>query len=236
MSAYWPEVTDKVIPDLAAAYILTILERHPDPHEIARVGVAGLRQVLRSQGQASGVTDTALARLVNAAQANTVAPAEKRVILAETRYLLRRLRHIVEDISAVEAVIADAVAGDGDAMEIDELEGISTVAAATFVAEVQDISNFETESKLASYAGLALSRRQTGKTMDRHRPQMRANRHLKVCLLNMASGRLFRHAASREYYERKKAEGKNHKQAMRALARHLIRTLYALLRRRKASS
>lgn len=31
LSMYWPEATGKVIPDLAAGYILTILERHPDP-------------------------------------------------------------------------------------------------------------------------------------------------------------------------------------------------------------
>ena len=235
LSMYWPEATGKVIPDLAAGYILTILERHPDPQELARLGVAGLRQVLRSTGHTGGITDARLAKLVQTAQSNTVAPAEKRVILAEVRFLARRLRHILVDIEAAEDIIVEAVEADGDAIEVDALEGISTVAAATFMAEVQDIANFATESRLASYAGLGLARRQTGKTMDRKTPQMRANRYLKVCLLNMAAGRVFRHPASRDYYERKRAEGKNYKQAMRALARHLVRTLFSLLRARQPS-
>lgn len=231
LAAYWPELTDSVVPDLAASYVLTILERHPDPAEIASLGVQGLRHILRSQSHPGGVSDGRLAKLVQAAQANTVSPQEKPVILAEARFLVRRLRHVVEDVAAVEAVIAQAVQGDADARELDSLDGISTVSAATFVAEVQDIANFATEPQLASYAGLGLSRRQTGKTMDRKRPQRRANRHLKVCLLNVAAGRVFRHPPSRAYYDRKRGEGKNHKQALRALARHVVRLLYGVLRR-----
>jgi len=231
LAAAWPEATEALVPDLTAAYILTILERHPDPAEIASLGVQGLRLVLRSGPKScgTGVTNARLQSLVDLAASNTIAPAEKRVILAEVRFLVRRVRHLVDDLRELESIMAEAIAGDKEAARIDQLAGISTVAAATFMGEVQDIQNFESERKLASYAGLGLVRRQTGKTLNRNRAQMRSNRQLKLCIHNMALGRLFHHAESKEYYNRKRSEGKNHKQALRALARHLLRLLYRTL-------
>ncbi|MFN8993201.1 MAG: IS110 family transposase, partial [Pseudomonadota bacterium] len=40
-------------------------------------------------------------------------------------------------------------------------------------------------------------------------------------------------ATSRAYYDRKRAQGKTHMQATRALARHLVRVLFSMLKQNR---
>ena len=55
------------------------------------------------------------------------------------------------------------------------------------------------------------------------------NKRLKSALFNSAFASLH-HEPSRQYYDKKRAEHKSHKQSVVALARHRLDTLYAMLR------
>ena len=64
-----------------------------------------------------------------------------------------------------------------------------------------------------------------------HQPR-RGNRALKSALYLSAFASL-RHSSSRAYYDRKRAEGKNHTAALTCLARRRVDVLHAMIRDRQ---
>jgi hypothetical protein len=84
----------------------------------------------------------------------------------------------------------------------------------------------------ASVAGVAPAPapRDSGRISgNHHRPRRLHRRLLRTCYLAALSS-LKNSPASRAFYDRKRHEGKNHKQALLALARRRINVLWAMLR------
>ena len=102
--------------------------------------------------------------------------------------------------------------------------------AADFIANTGgDMSAFGTCDRLASVAGLAPAPRDSGRIGNLHRPKRYNRRLLRTCYLAALSS-LKSSTASRTFYDRKRGEGKTHKQALIALARRRINVIWALLR------
>ena len=104
------------------------------------------------------------------------------------------------------------------------------MTAASIVAEIQDIKDFATEAKLASYAGVGLKKHQTGKSANYWLPQLRSNRRLKRFFMHLALQNSTMDARSGAYVQKKLSDGKKPLQARRALARQLVRVVYSMLR------
>ena len=104
------------------------------------------------------------------------------------------------------------------------------LVAAEFAVAVGDLSTFASPDHLAAYAGLAPVPNDSGKrTGNLHRPQ-RYNRRLRHVFFMAALTAIRDHGPNREYYQRKRAEGRRHQQAVIALARRRVNVLWALLR------
>ena len=71
--------------------------------------------------------------------------------------------------------------------------------------------------------------RRSGTSIRGEHPSRRGNKKLKRALILSAFAALH-HPPSRAYYDRKRAEGKRHNQAIIALARRLSEALFAMLR------
>ena len=103
------------------------------------------------------------------------------------------------------------------------------INAARLLAEVADVRRFRTEAQLALYAGVAPLDASSGR-QQRHRLNRSGNRQLNAALHMIALTQARIHAPARDYIARRRAEGKTGREALRALKRHLIRTIYRLLR------
>lgn len=103
------------------------------------------------------------------------------------------------------------------------------VIEAQVQARTGDGTAFPTAGHLAAYAGLAPVTRRSGSSIRGESPSRRGNKHLKRAFFLAAFASLS-DPASRTYYERKKAEGKRHKQALMCLARRRVDVLFAMLR------
>ena len=88
---------------------------------------------------------------------------------------------------------------------------------------------FASAGHLASYAGLAPVTWRSGSSIRGDHPSRKGNKILKRALFLSAFAAL-KDPLSRAYYDRKRAEGKRHNQALIALARRRCDTLYAMLR------
>ncbi|MGA5261417.1 transposase, partial [Streptomyces griseoincarnatus] len=109
------------------------------------------------------------------------------------------------------------------------MPGIGVRTAAVLLTTVGDGSSFPSAAHLASYAGLAPTTRQSGTSIHGEHAPRGGNRQLKRAMFLSAFAALH-DPASRSYYDRCRARGKTHTQALLRLARHRISVLFAMLR------
>ena len=109
-----------------------------------------------------------------------------------------------------------------------EIPGCGPITAARILAEVGDPQRFTSEAKLASYAGVAPLDASSGR-QQRHRLNRAGNRRLNRALYTSALTQIRIHPPAREYFARRLTEGKTRREALRALKRQLIRSIYRLL-------
>jgi transposase len=110
-----------------------------------------------------------------------------------------------------------------------ELPGCGGVTAAKLLAEIGPIERFRTDAQLARHGGVAPLQASSGRT-QRHRLDRGGNRQLNCALHRIAitQGRV--HPPARTYLERKRAEGKSRREAIRCLKRQLARTVFNTLK------
>ncbi|MEU9305937.1 transposase, partial [Streptomyces sp. NPDC048269] len=114
---------------------------------------------------------------------------------------------------------------------ITSMPGLGIVLGAEFLAATGgDMTVFGTPDRLAGFGGVAPVPRDSGKISGNLRRPQRYNRRLQRVLYTSALFSIRRSEESRRFYERKRAEGKRHTQAVLALARRRVNVLWALLR------
>ena len=140
---------------------------------------------------------------------------------------LEDLRRIDEQMRASKRRIADAVKASGTTTT--DVFGIGPVGAAIAVGQTRDVSRFANRDRFAAYNGTAPIEVGSGEHHV-HRLSRRGNRQLNHAI-HMAAITQIRHAHSpgRAYYDRKLAEGKTKKEALRALKRRISDALYERL-------
>ncbi len=112
---------------------------------------------------------------------------------------------------------------------IKSIPGIGHVYGATIVAEIGDISRFRNAHHLASYGGIAPAKEESGSSVKKKKKRKGGNRRLKNAFIQSAQYAIDSDDTAREYYDKKRAEGKKHRQAIRALARRRVEVIYAML-------
>jgi transposase len=106
-----------------------------------------------------------------------------------------------------------------------DLNGIGPSGAARLLVEVGDITRFPSKGHFASWNGTAPIDASSGDQV-RHRLSRAGNRQINQVLHIMATVQLRNPSHGREYYDRRKADGKTSMEAMRALKRRLSDIVY----------
>ncbi|OEU86479.1 transposase [Streptomyces abyssalis] len=215
--------------DLTTIGPLTLLTGHQTPDSVRRTDHSSLASWLHSR------------KVRNAARLATTAieaAAKQHITLPGQQLSARIIRRLAEgvlelskQIKEADALIADRYRRHRHAEIITTLPGIRTQLAAEFlVATGGDMAAFETADRLAGFAGLAPVPRDSGRIRGNlHRPH-RYHRGLQRVFYLSAQISIQHCPESRRFYERKRAEGKRHTQAVLALARRRVNVLWALLR------
>lgn len=208
---------------------LTLLSGYSTPEGLRRIGVARLAAWLKARGarNSTRVAQTA----VDAARAQATVLPTQAVGSMLVAKLAAQITAIDEDLARIDAQIIEHFARHRDAEILLSMPGFGPVLAATFLAQIGgSLEGFDTVDRLACVAGLAPVPRDSGRINGNlHRPQRFNRRLLRTCYLAALSS-LKNSPSSRAFYDRKRAEGKSHKQALIALARRRINVLWAMLR------
>lgn len=153
------------------------------------------------------------------------------------RELVARCRELSRRVDELERELA-ALLGR-QAPELLELPGCGTLTAAQLLGEIAGVERFGGEAQLAKHAGVAPLPASYGQR-QRHRLNRQGNRQLNCALHRIAVTQARMHAPARAYLERKQAEGKSRREALRCLKRHLARVVFRILQaiatRRETSS
>jgi transposase len=143
------------------------------------------------------------------------------------RELVGRCRSLTRSITDLERELQAAAAQTAPALLA--LPGCGAVSAAKLLAEIGPIERFDSDAQLARHAGVAPLEASSGK-QRRHRLDRGGNRQLNCALHRIAitQGRV--HPPARAYLERKQAEGKSRREAIRCLKRQLARVVFNTLK------
>ena len=109
------------------------------------------------------------------------------------------------------------------------ISGVGTKLASRFVGEIGEINRFEKADQLAVYCGVACIDDDSGKS-KKTRVVYKANKICKATMIDIAGCTIRYVPLSKAYYDKKRAEGKEHNHALRCLARQLIKVIFKMLK------
>jgi transposase len=214
--------------DLNSKGPLILLTHYQTPAHLRRAGHKRVASYLRNRS-VKGSSKVAHKALSAARSQSVTLPAQEvasRIVAelaAEVLSLKERLENIDEEIGQRFFVRPEA-------RILISLPGMGPILGAEFLVAVGDISAFESADRLAAYAGLVPATRASGKRVGNRRRMRGGNKTLKRVFYQSAFSSLRGCAESRAFYDRKRAEGKRHTQALIALARRRVNVLWAMLR------
>jgi transposase len=217
-----------VIADGHARVLKMWAKRHRDLSRARNQAVCRLHAVLCELipgGVPEEITAGQAARLLG--QISPSGPvAQARCELAAE--LLADIRHLDARRREARTKLAAAVKASGTSLT--EVFGVGPVIAATVIGDVVLVARFPSRDHFAAYNGTAPVEVSSGERKI-YRLSLRGNRRLNHAI-HMAAITQIRHKHSdgRAYYERKIAQGKTHKEALRCLKRRISDAIYARLR------
>jgi transposase len=143
------------------------------------------------------------------------------------RELVARCRSLDRTIAALDQELEQRVTELAPALL--DLAGCGAITAAKLLAEVGPIGRFQNDAQLARYSGVAPLEASSGR-IQRHRLDRGGNRQLNAALYRIAITQARIHPSARAYLERKRAEGKSRREAVRCLKRLLVRVVFNTLK------
>jgi transposase len=207
---------------------LTLLTHYQTPAQLRRAGHKRVAAYLKNRG-VKGSNKVAHKALSAAGSQSVTLPAQEVAsrIVAELAGEILALKERIENI---DEELQKRFFARPEARILTSLPGMGSILGAEFLVAVGDICAFSSADRLAAYAGLVPAARDSGKRVSKHRRMRGGNKTLKRVFYQSAFASLRSSPESRAFYDRKRAEGKRHTQALIALARRRVNVLWAMLR------
>ncbi|MFF8096233.1 IS110 family transposase [Streptomyces sp. NPDC016675] len=221
--------------DLTNKGPVMLLTGYQTPAAIRRTGAKRLQAWLKNR-KVKGAA--ALARTaVEAAQTQHTALPGENLAAAMVARLAKGVMTLEEEIAELDALIEARFREHPHAEVIRSLPGMGTRLGAEFIAATGgNMGAFSSADRLAGFAALAPQPRDSGRVSGNLRRPRRYHRGLLRAMYLSAMASLKSCPASKAYYQRKRSEGKGHKQAVLALARRRINVCWAMIRDRTCYS
>jgi transposase len=141
----------------------------------------------------------------------------------------RRILELRKQIHALDEAMADLSDHSEIARRLTTIHGYGKTSIAELAGEIGTQRRFASEASLALYLGMSPLTHQSGQMSSTRSPRQ-VNRRAKAAMMTAVARHMKCVPQSRAYYDRKRAQGKTHNQAVRALGRHMVRVIWAMLR------
>ncbi|MBT3162575.1 IS110 family transposase [Streptomyces sp. Vc74B-19] len=227
LTQFHPSLERVLGPRLDHQAVTWLLERYGSPQALRKAGRRRLVEIVRPR--APRMAERLVDDIFTALDEQTVVVPGTGTLDVIVPSLAKSLAAVHEQRRALEARIEALLEAHPLSQVLTSMPGIGVRTAAVLLATVGDGSSFPTAGHLASYAGLAPATRQSGTSIHGEHAPRGGNRQLKRAMFLSAFAALH-DPTSRAYYDRCRARGKTHTQALLRLARHRISVLFAMLR------
>lgn len=227
LKAYYP-VALTLFSKLQQPSTLTFLKAYPSPQAAKLATVAQIEATLR-QGHHSNPTKVAPKISEALHQPHLTAdPITTRTKARLALALIAQLQPLMEQIAAYEKDIEALFLTHADSQIFASLPGAGKRLAPRLLAELgDDRTRYTACTQLAALAGTAPVLYQSGNYKKAHRRHA-CLKPLRNALYQFARTSRQQESWANEYYQRKRAEGKSHSVALRALSNVWLRILYRM--------
>ena len=203
-------------------------KRHRDLSRTRNQVVCRLHAVLCDLipgGVSKQIRAAAAARVLEQARPSGAVQQARHELAAE---FLAGLRRVDAQLRETRKKLATAVRACGTT--VTGIFGVGPAIAATVIGDVRDISRFPSRDRFAAYNGTAPVEVSSGNRVI-YRLSLRGNRRLNHAIHMAAVTQIrYQHSPGRAYYDKKIAEGKTSKEALRALKRKISDAIYKHLK------
>jgi len=210
----------RITQNVANLWFLNFVTCRDDIRKLARVRRASLLKL-----PAIGPT---YADRIQAWQNDACFGHDARLVGDMIRQDAMRILELNRQIKALEIETARIAAKSAIACQLASIPGYGSVCSAELAGEIGTIARFRSEASLALYLGMAPLDNSSGKYRGSKAPK-HVNARAKAAMVAAVDHHRKRVPQSQRYYEKKRAEGKKHNQAIRALGRHLCRVIFKML-------
>lgn len=198
-SIYFPEYKD-VYGKSDSVSGLMVIKQAPLPSDIKALGVEGVNQIWRNAKlRAVGIKRaktlvTAAEHSIGRTEGETVARMEIRNLLKDYKVYSQRVDELME-------LLTGLLEGIPYIDKLLEIKGVGLKTVSGFIAEVGDLSRFDTPKQLQKLAGYALVENSSGKHKGETRISKRGRKRLRYVLFEVAISVLGKNSEFREIHQ-----------------------------------
>jgi transposase len=215
--------------DLAAAWVLSLLDKYPTAQRIARARLASLHKVRNLSAE--------LAEQVHLVAQQSVASLHGDVAETLIRDLVDQVRHTQRAERRMRQLLADALAQlpAGPHVQVETIPGIGRSTSAVLVSKIMDMNRFATPEKLIGYFGVFPEENTSGVDKKgnplppgRLRMSAKGNDLARHYLWNAARSAIRFNPVVAALYQRLKAKGTRGDVALGHCMRKLLQLVFAV--------
>jgi len=144
-----------------------------------------------------------------------------------------RILELKEKIKVLEIQIKALIPSSKIATLIQTIPGFAHVSAGSLAGEINTLNRFDSEASLALYLGVTNLDNSSGKSKGSKR-NLATNRHAKMAMITATMKHTQHVEESKKYVDKKTSEGKRYQQAIRSMARHLVRVIWNMIQQDRA--
>ena len=219
----FPEL-EKLVPTLHMASVYAMLYEFSGAKAVASAHLTRLSNLLYEASKGRYGKDTAITFKEAAKHSIGISMPAKSLELRHTISLIRELDSEIEEIEAEIKSIMDEINSP-----ILSIPGINYRMGAMILAEIGDISRFDSPDKILAYAGLSPSTYQSGQLQSSYaHMEKRGSRYLRYALFNATRFVCNWDPTFGAYLAKKRAEGKHYNVAISHATKKLVRLIYQL--------
>ena len=228
-------ILDKVFPEYSDLFSDTfseaskqILLNCPTPNEVVNFNTRKLANLLKKASRGHHSTDKV--REVKSLAKNSFGiKFTGDACSFEIKQLVNQIIFLENQAHELEVKIKDIYSKLDNHLQ--SIPGIGKVTAPTILAEIGDINNFSSPSKLTAFAGLDPSENQSGnKKSSNEKTSKRGSPYLRHALYTAAMVSANNDPIMHDYYIKKRAEGKHHYVALTGVERKLLGIIFHVLK------
>lgn len=229
MTIIFPEL-EPIVKQLQVNSVYHLMKEYPSTDDISKCHLTRLTNLLIKYSKGHYRKEMAIL-IKDAAKKSigTCSPAQS----LELQQTINRILLLSEQIKVLENRIERIMEQIDSPMTT--IPGISVQSAAVIYAEIGDFSKFSSPEKILAFSGMEPSVYESGQYSSTHGKMVkRGSKYLRHMLFFAAENVSHWDPVFKEYYLKKRSEGKPYKVAISHVAKKLVRVIYALEEKHQA--